>query len=122
MTNKQIAMVAHEVNRAYCEAIGDNSQLPWGKAPKWQQQSSIDGVNFVKLNPESTPEQIHEAWVETKRKDGWNYGTIKNPEKKQHPCITSYTNLPTEQKVKDSLYQAVVLSCFECSKLDEEKI
>lgn len=28
-----IAKFAHEVNRAYCQAIGDNSQLPWKKGP-----------------------------------------------------------------------------------------
>ena len=32
MKNEAIAKVCHEVNRAYCKALGDESQLPfWGK-------------------------------------------------------------------------------------------
>ena len=33
MQTEQIARVCHEVNRAYCKALGDESQLPWVDAP-----------------------------------------------------------------------------------------
>jgi hypothetical protein len=39
-----IAMVAHEVNKAYCQSIGDNSQPTWREAPEWQTDSAINGV------------------------------------------------------------------------------
>lgn len=29
-----IAQVAHEINRAYCQAIGDDSQPCWNDAPR----------------------------------------------------------------------------------------
>jgi len=29
ITKERIAKVCHEVNRAYCAGIGDNSQVPW---------------------------------------------------------------------------------------------
>lgn len=32
MTIEQIARVCHEVNRAYCESMGDTSQVPWEDA------------------------------------------------------------------------------------------
>ena len=32
MTEQEIARVCHEVNRAYCQAIGDNSQPTWEDA------------------------------------------------------------------------------------------
>jgi hypothetical protein len=32
MTLEQIARVAHEVNRAYCQALGDQSQPAWEDA------------------------------------------------------------------------------------------
>jgi hypothetical protein len=47
----QIAQIAHEVNRAYCKATGDNSQMPWEEAPDWQIASAINGVMFHKNNP-----------------------------------------------------------------------
>jgi len=33
MNIESIAQVTHELNAAYCRAIGDNSQKPWKDAP-----------------------------------------------------------------------------------------
>ena len=48
----QIAEVAHEANRAYCNSLGDDSQKEWEEAPDWQRQSAIKGVEFIRDNPE----------------------------------------------------------------------
>ena len=103
-----ISMVAHEVNRAYCEAIGDTSQRPWADAEPWQQESAVKGVQFALANPSATPEDQHEAWRKDKESAGWVYGAIKDPEKKTHPCMVPYDQLPLEQQIKDKLFQAVV--------------
>lgn len=100
------AEVAHEANRVYCAAIGDGSQVPWKDAPEWQRKSAVEGVR-VALGG-ATPEQQHEAWCETKRRDGWTFGLVKDPAAKTHPCLVSYQALPPEQRAKDSLYLAVV--------------
>jgi hypothetical protein len=102
-TQDQIAKVAHEVNRAYCAAIGDLSQPAWEDAPDWQRSSAIKGVQEV-----MTPEQRHESWLADKREAGWKYGPVKDPEKKEHPCFVPYAELPLEQRVKDYLFGAVV--------------
>jgi len=57
MTIEQVAQVAHEVNKAYCSAIGDDTQVEWDVAPKWQKDSAIDGVKFHLENPHVSPEQ-----------------------------------------------------------------
>ena len=44
MKPEQIARVCHEVNRAYCRAIGDESQPAWEDAPDWQQRSAVLGT------------------------------------------------------------------------------
>lgn len=102
------ARVAHEVNRAYCQSIGDFSQPAWADAPQWQKESALAGVRQIALNPETTPEQSHEGWLKMKADDGWEYGEIKNPELKQHPCFVPYAQLPQEQRVKDALFGAGV--------------
>ena len=33
MTVQDIARVAHELNKAYCESMGDHSQPDWDNAP-----------------------------------------------------------------------------------------
>ncbi len=108
MTPKDIAIVAHETNRAYCAAIGDMSQLPWSEAPAWQQDSAVAGVYFHIRNPEAQPADSHESWLKVKREDGWSYGPVKDAGKKQHPCFLPYDELPAEQKAKDYVYAAVV--------------
>ncbi len=105
---EKIAKTCHEVNRASCAAFGDWSQLAWEDAPQWQRDSAITGVRFHIANPDATPEQSHEKWLETKRADGWTYGPVKNAERKLHPCFKPYFELPVEQQVKDYLFRATV--------------
>lgn len=103
----QIAEVCHEVNVAYCRAIGDNSQPSWKDAPEWQRKSAVEGVRFVLTHPEAGPDASHNSWLAEKERDGWKYGPTKNPEKKEHPCFVPYDQLPTEQKAKDYIFGAV---------------
>lgn len=107
MNAEQIARVAHEVNRAYCIAIGDASQVPWEEAPANIKASAIDGVE-AHLREPLTPERSHERWTAFKVVDGWVYGPVKDAAMKQHPCLVPYDNLPQEQRVKDYLFGAVV--------------
>lgn len=103
-----IAKIAHETNRAYCQANGDTSQLPWEESPQWQRDSCVNGVKFHIDNPGVTPEQTHENWMKQKEAEGWVYGEVKDPEKKQHPCMLPYKELPPEQRAKDHIFKAVV--------------
>ena len=100
------ARAAHEVNRAYCIALGDMSQPPWEDAPGWQKASALNGVVGA-LNG-NTPEQSHEGWLREKEATGWVYGPVKDPEKKKHPCFLPYAKLSPEQRMKDALFVGTV--------------
>ncbi len=104
----KIAEVAHETNRAYCETIGDFSQPSWHNAPDWQKESALNGVKFHMENPDAGCSASHESWLKEKLETGWKYGTVKNPEKKEHPCCVEYNDLPADQTVKDALFVGVV--------------
>jgi RyR domain len=101
------AKVCHQVNKAYCESQGDFSQPTWEEAKDWQRMSAIRGVKYH-LENEVTPEMSHESWLKQKVDEGWIYGDIKDPEKKTHPCIKPYDELPEFQRTKDKLFKAVV--------------
>lgn len=110
---EKIARVCHQVNKAYCESIGDFSQVDWEDAPKWQRDSAIAGVVFQMKNPDAPASASHDSWLEQKRKDGWKYGKVKNIDKKEHPCFVPYNELPQIQKVKDYLFKGVVKAILE---------
>lgn len=122
MNIEQIARITHETNRAYCQALGDNSQAVWEDAPEWQRRSAIKGVLFHLLNHVKgvapSPSASHDAWLAEKRADGWVYGPVKDPEKKEHPCFVPYNELPIEQRMKDYLFGAVVDVFAKCENFD----
>ena len=108
MDEVAIARLCHEVNRGYCEGIGDHSQVPWEQAPESVRQSAIKGVRYALKHPEATPESQHQVWMDDKIKEGFVYGPEKDLEKKTHHCLVPYGELPEAQRVKDYLFLAVV--------------
>lgn len=102
-----IAQMCHNVNKAYCESIGDTSQPTWSDAPKWQKDSAINGVKFH-LEADRLPHESHENWAKDKLAEGWVYGEVKDPVAMTHPCLVPYGQLPIEQRTKDYLFKAVV--------------
>ena len=56
----------------------------------------------------NTPRQSHASWMRQKIAEGWVYGEVKDVEKRQHPCMLPYDELPPYQRAKDSLYIAIV--------------
>lgn len=119
---EQAAKTCHEVNKAYCESQGD-SQPSWEDAPDWQKSSAIDGVKNIIDGIVKTPEDSHKSWMAEKEKTGWVYGEVKDADKKTHPCMLPYDELPFEQRVKDDLFMAVVrsfLSSIELNQLEAD--
>jgi len=108
MKTLAIAMICHSINAAYCQSLGDDSQVAWDDTPETHKQSLIAGVEMHLANPQATPEQSHESWYQQKEAEGWTYGEFKDLEKKEHPCFLPYEELPLEQKAKDYLFRATV--------------
>lgn len=108
LTNEQVARVCHEVNRAYCAALGDHSQVTWEDAPEWQRESARMGVDLHRMMPDAGPEASHIGWSNQKVADGWVYGPVKDATLKQHPCLVPFAQLPPEQQAKDYIFKAVV--------------
>ena len=105
---EKIAKACHEVNRAYCLALGDTSQPAWEDAPQWQKDSAMLGVKLHVNNPDAGPQASHECWMAQKLADGWEYGPTKDPEAKRHPCMVPFDALPVAQQAKDFIFRAVV--------------
>lgn len=108
LSRRFIAGVAHEVNRAYCQALGDESQPAWEDAPGWQRESAFNGVQFHLDHPDAGPEASHDNWLTEKLAQGWKFGPVKDAELKEHPCCVPFSELPVSQQAKDYIFRAVV--------------
>lgn len=108
MTIEQVAKLCHELNRIYCELLGEYGQTSWEAAPEWQRASTLQGVQFHLDNPGAMPSCSHEKWLKEKERTGWKYGPVKDPEKKEHPCFLPFDDLLETQKVKDVLFVGMV--------------
>ena len=108
MNIDQLAYICHAANRAYCKALDLQYGPIWEEAPQWQKDSSINGVKAALANPGMSSEEIHDKWVKEKLDNGWVYGEKKDDTLKTHPCIKPYNELPIEERVKDTLFLAIV--------------
>lgn len=113
---EKLARIVHEANRAYCTSIGDMSLVSWDDTDDEKKASAVDGVKKVVDNPSVTPEEMHENWKSFKIAQGYSYGDIKDDTAKTHPSITEYSNLPSYQRYKDSLFIAIVKSYLDFVK------
>jgi hypothetical protein len=109
-TRLEISRIIHEANRAICQAFGDDSQPPWESIGPWQRSATFAQIDFTRDNPFGTPKDHHEAWRAKKLADGWKPGPVKDPEKKEHPCLVPFAELPPEQRAKDYVLRAIALA------------
>lgn len=105
---EQIAKAAHEMNRRYCQLIGDGSQKPWEESPEWQRGSAIAGVKAVLSGGIKTLKEQHDAWSQRKLNEGWTRGDVKDAKAKTHPCLVPYNDLPVSEQQKDAIFRATV--------------
>ncbi|TEA41933.1 hypothetical protein DBR06_SOUSAS26810026, partial [Sousa chinensis] len=47
---------------------------------------------------EKLAENIHELWVMNKIELGWQYGPVRDDNKRQHPCLVEFCKLPEQER------------------------
>ena len=50
---------------------------------------------------ERLAEHAHDIWAQQRIRDGWNCGPERNDERKEHPCLIPYADLPDAEKQYD---------------------
>lgn len=97
----RLVLAIHEANKEIQQQTGEF--IP--QLSEHLTKSILDGVYFVLDTPNCTPEQQHNNWVHFKRADGWRYGSEKDFERKEHPCLVPYNELPEIQQRKDNVFR-----------------
>jgi len=104
----RIAYLAHEINRAYCESLGDYSQPVWSDLPNPEKYQHALEVEHYLLSEPMTPEAAHASWMQSRLAEGWSYGIEKDPVLKTHPSLVLFQELSPEEMTKDYLYDTAV--------------
>lgn len=73
------------------------------KEYKPQPIDTTDVVLPEDLKPliEKMAKNVHEVWAESRLAQGWTYGNKRDDEKKTHPCLVPYEELPEVEKEYD---------------------
>lgn len=93
-----IARIAHQCWVSYQMALNQPTN---GDPTDDQMASHVAGIREWMKNPDMTPEKNHESWMKHKLETGWKYGPVKDPVKKEHPCLVPFGELPLVEMLKD---------------------
>lgn len=101
------ARICHSVIQALNDGRNEFT-VPWDQS----RESTCAGVEALIADPALTPAQQHEKWLAYRAAEGWVYGASKDAKAKTHPCMVPYELLPSVQREKDVIFQAIVRSFF----------
>ncbi len=86
--------------------------------------SSIELPSELLELAEAMARNVHEVWARTRIEQGWTYGSTRNDQLKQHPCLVPYDELPECEKEYDrrtALETLKTLSAFGWNLVKTEK-
>lgn len=66
--------------------------------------ADLSDVNLpAELEPliEQMAKNVHDVWAQSRISDGWRYGPERNDERKEHPCLVEYEELPDSERAYD---------------------
>jgi hypothetical protein len=99
-----IAFLCHQSVNNYCEIYSNRSQKDWNEIEDWQKISTINKVEYYLNNPKVNYFSLHNVWRSNKLSKGWVYGKVKDIEKKTHPLLLNFKELPNIEQRKMILF------------------
>ena len=88
----------HEIS-----AIREEENYQLNYQPKPINTSTIRFSDELAALAEALARNVHELWAQKRLAEGWKYGTARNDEKKEHPCLVPYENLPESEREYDRI-------------------
>lgn len=107
------AIVLHNSIRLLQLALkNDIVSEKWENATPDQRSSSRRAVVWRLQNPNALPNEQHDQWMRDRIANGWVYGEVKDTERKTHPCLVPYEELPEGERLKDELVGVIVDNAY----------
>lgn len=88
---------------------------------------NLDSVTLPEgLEPlrEQIAEHVHDEWAVLRISQGWTHGEKRDDEKKHHPCLVAYADLPDsereyDRKTAEGTLKIVVSMGYQLTKCDD---
>ena len=122
MNYEKITKAIYEATRKEAE-WSRRSIVPetWKKRDEKFRNQMVDVVKeYLTMNKLPTPEEAHNSWMKSYLKMGWKYGPARNPEKKTHPDLIPYWELPQDERDKDAIFLSFVFLVKQVLNEDDE--
>ncbi len=111
-TVEELARVGYEVIRTFKFMSEGRKTLAWEMLNEAQKQASIRMVEYIKKAHDQKLSvfgvSLHSNWAWELKQEGWEHGEEYDAEKKTHPELLRYFDLPEAMKAKYSLFLTTV--------------
>jgi hypothetical protein len=109
MLLEEVIYLAHEVNRAVRGCIGQDPGVPFGDvSPEKKASLRLSVLYAWEFGLSDCDEDSHNRWTYAKLREGWKFGEAEDSEKKTHPNLVPYDDLPWKEQLKDRFFRAIV--------------
>lgn len=103
MTARDLGRLMHALRREIALIYGGN--VP----PAWEDEACTDamkasserGALAMLVNPDMTARDEHQRWYNERWEQGWRYGPVRDNERKLHPSMRDFDELPLGERLKD---------------------
>jgi hypothetical protein len=104
-----IAFIAYDAIRRFVLVFGDDFP-EWFDLEEGHQQLFLQLVREYLEHPDWTAERLHEAWLDTRRIEGWRYSPEVDLDNKLHPSMVPFAKLPDREQAQTRLTASVIAS------------
>jgi hypothetical protein len=104
-----VARFAHAALAEHIEVFGD-AAVAWDDLEDNDRELFILTVREFAAHPDWTPQQQHQAWVDTRLREDWSYGPTVDYRRRRHPLIVPFDRLSREDQMRRRLVVGVVAS------------
>lgn len=101
------ACTCYEAYRGYGLGAGEVDLNTWQIAERENKEATRYAVETFFQNPDTTAEQIHDAWVQRKTAEGWKYGATDRA-RHTHAWLLPFTSLNLDQRMQYHLWKNIV--------------
>lgn len=107
MTDRELARVCYEANRAFGIALGEAALPHWEHADTVERDAWIEVSAWLMADPTCPNVELHEQWMRVERKLGWSWGPELDNARKQHPHHVPWHALPPRHQDRIAMMRVI---------------